>query len=289
MGIAFYAKGNHKTTMRNRLFFVFSRIFRGMLAGLVIMAASSSFGTTLFTNNTTIGSANTNYEGADIVVSNCTLILDGPHGFSSLTVNAGGVVTYPFFPYGAIPSGLYVTNETQVLDGTNPVTLINPEIDAPTLTVADVTGTNFYVSGQDYLLTSPDGYTEQLEATTNSAIPIGATVLVSYETVGLVQAAGIYLTVTNNVQVDAGGSDQRQWRRLRWRIRFRAWLDKRRTVSKRGGRRLRGSGNSSSNAVGGACYGTYALATSLGSGAARDMAAAGVREVASLKSRRVGM
>ena len=48
-----------------------------------------------FTSNTLILAGDTMYEGNDIVVSNCTLTIDGAHAFNSLTVLGGsGVVTH---------------------------------------------------------------------------------------------------------------------------------------------------------------------------------------------------
>jgi hypothetical protein len=48
----------------------------------------------VFTNNTAIGVGNTNYDGQEITVSSCTLMVDGPHAFTSLLVINGGVVTH---------------------------------------------------------------------------------------------------------------------------------------------------------------------------------------------------
>ncbi|HET7624700.1 MAG TPA: hypothetical protein VFM25_05495, partial [Verrucomicrobiae bacterium] len=48
----------------------------------------------VFTNNTTIGSGDTNYEGMDIVVSNCVLTVDGEHSFSSVRIANSGILTH---------------------------------------------------------------------------------------------------------------------------------------------------------------------------------------------------
>ena len=45
-----------------------------------------------FTNDTVISSYNTNYDGLDIAVTNCTLTVDGPHSFASVQVLAGATL-----------------------------------------------------------------------------------------------------------------------------------------------------------------------------------------------------
>src|ERR1035438_3280618 len=46
-----------------------------------------------FTNDTALPSYDTNYDGMDIVVTNCTLTVDGAHSFASLQVLNGGNLT----------------------------------------------------------------------------------------------------------------------------------------------------------------------------------------------------
>ena len=48
----------------------------------------------VFTTNTTIGAGNTSYEGHEIIVSGCTLTVDGPHAFASLALTNGAVLTH---------------------------------------------------------------------------------------------------------------------------------------------------------------------------------------------------
>jgi hypothetical protein len=59
------------------------------LAGLCLNASGITF-----TNDTFIGADNTNFDGQQIVVANCTVTLDGPHNFATLDVLKGGVVTH---------------------------------------------------------------------------------------------------------------------------------------------------------------------------------------------------
>lgn len=49
-----------------------------------------------FVTDTLIGISDSSFEGLDIVVSNCTLTVDGPHAFNSLEVLAGGKLTHSF-------------------------------------------------------------------------------------------------------------------------------------------------------------------------------------------------
>src|SRR5262245_22753921 len=59
----------------------------------VAAAMTSAFAAT-FTSDTVIGVLNTNYDSADIIVSNCVVTIDGPHSFGSLRIRNGGVVTH---------------------------------------------------------------------------------------------------------------------------------------------------------------------------------------------------
>ena len=55
-----------------------------------------------FTNDTAISYNNSNYDGADIVVTNCTVTVDGVHSFASLQVLNGGNLTHSFALNGLI-------------------------------------------------------------------------------------------------------------------------------------------------------------------------------------------
>ncbi len=48
----------------------------------------------VFTSHTAIGVGNTTYDGQEIVVSNCTITINGPHSFASLLVTNGGAITH---------------------------------------------------------------------------------------------------------------------------------------------------------------------------------------------------
>ena len=64
-----------------------------MLAGALALSLASHTQAALFLTDTTIGAANTNYDGQDVVVIGCTLTIDGAHSFSDLLVIENGVVT----------------------------------------------------------------------------------------------------------------------------------------------------------------------------------------------------
>src|ERR1019366_1490421 len=81
-----------------------------------------------FTNDTAISFNNTNYDGADVVVTNCTLTVDGLHSFASLQVVKGGNLTHSFFPWGSLYDSHPVTNEAHVLSATNVATLSNATV-----------------------------------------------------------------------------------------------------------------------------------------------------------------
>jgi hypothetical protein len=61
---------------------------------MVGVAPVSQSATVVFTNDVAIGSSDTNYDGLDIVVTNCTVTVDGTHAFASLRVLAGGILTH---------------------------------------------------------------------------------------------------------------------------------------------------------------------------------------------------
>ena len=186
---------------------ILPQIRAALAAAVIAFTCHPAFSLT-FTNNANIGPANTNYEGLDITVSNCTLVVDGSHAFNSLHITAGGVLTHSFATNGAVSNLYYLTNEAQVLYGTTPVTLLNSNVIAATVIVTAYGTTNVYTNGADYLLNSPDGIVTQLQRTTNSTIPDGGIVLVSYEGFGATQGTvpgGLNLTISGNVQVDAGG------------------------------------------------------------------------------------
>ena len=74
---------------------------RAVLLAAVCSAAWSA-GAAVFTSDTTIAPNNSAYDGTDIVVSNATLTVDGPHTFASLLVGSGGTLTHSISASGTI-------------------------------------------------------------------------------------------------------------------------------------------------------------------------------------------
>jgi hypothetical protein len=261
--------------MTTLFFSLFPRTRRALIAGVIALACVPAFATTTFTNDTTIGAGNTNYDGQDIVVTNCTVTVDGPHAFSSVLVAAGGALTHSFYPGGVISNLLSIADESQVLISTNPVTLLNSNVIMGTVSVTDSTGTIDYTNEVDYLLSSPNGILTELQRTTNSSIPDGAAVLVSYEVLLAVVPAGLNLSVSGNVQVDAGGAIQADGNG------YGGGLGPGAGHSAGGPRDGSGAGyggiggTSSSNAVGGVVYGSFTQPANLGSGGGASYAGAG--------------
>src|SRR5882672_1347720 len=109
----------------------------------------------VFTNDIVINATNTNYDGQGVVISNCTVTVDGPHSFASLLVGTGGVLTHKFYPGGSFNVTVTVSNEPQILLSTNSVTLANSNVVLSSVAVRDSTGTATFTNGVDYVLTQP--------------------------------------------------------------------------------------------------------------------------------------
>ncbi len=184
------------------------RPFASLLPVLPITALllhGLSAGAVTFTSDTAISFNNTNYDGLDIVVTNCTLTVDGLHTFASLQVLNGANLTHSFAANGQLQYAFFITNEPQVLSVSNVATLLNSGVVVTSIVVEDITGEVTYTNGVDYVTgTDTNGMTTLL-LTTNSDIAEGSTNLVSYEYVDTV-AAGLSLTVTGDVTVAQGGT-----------------------------------------------------------------------------------
>ena len=158
-----------------------------------------------FTNDTSISPDNTNYDGLDIAVTNCTLTVDGAHSFASLQVLNGGNLTHTFLPGGPLVLPLTVTNEQQVLSTTNLASLSNANVVLSTIVVQDLSGLVTYTNDMDYVIGLDTNGMTALLLTSSSAIAEGSTNRVSYVFDVLV-AAGLWLTVTGDVFVAQGGT-----------------------------------------------------------------------------------
>jgi hypothetical protein len=125
-----------------------SLVIRYLLPAFLLPCLSA--GAITFTNDTAISFRNTNYDGADIVVTNCTLTVDGPHAFASVQVLNGGSLTHSFVPSGSLENRQSITNELQVLSSTNPATLANSNVVPATIVVQDLSGLVTYSNSVDY-------------------------------------------------------------------------------------------------------------------------------------------
>jgi hypothetical protein len=235
------------------------------LGSALFLALSLSARAEIFTNNTVIQSFDGSYEGAEIVVSNCTLTVNGPHSFSNVLVGAGGTLTHTFSGSSILNVSRSFTDEVQVLNGTNAVSLINTGA-LVSASVTDVGKTVTYTNDVDYALGFPGFGVIQLQRTTNSTIPDGASVLVNY-TVNVSTLSGLNLNVTGNVQVAVGGVINVNGRGWAGNLGTGAGGETSPPPVSGGGAGYGGYGGmSSSNALGGTTYGSVAAPIDLGSG-----------------------
>jgi hypothetical protein len=243
---------------------VCSRVIR-FLTLLSFTFTLSGFAAVVFTNDTLVNSFDTTYDGSDIVVSNCTLTVDGPHGFLSLLVGPGATVTHSYSSSGNIAVLHSVTNEPQTLTGTNPASLAYTGT-LVTQTVTDSGSSITYTQDVDYVMLPPGAGTIQIARTATSAIPDGATVLVSY-TVQVSTPAGLTLSITGNVQVAAGGAINVNGRGYGSGIGLGAGRPSNTSPADGSGGSYGGlGGTSSSNAIAGSTYGFFDGPAFLGSG-----------------------
>src|ERR1019366_7027054 len=98
--------------------------FAPLVAALLLLHGFKVAAVT-FTNDTVISFNNTNYDGLDIVVTNCTLTVDGIHAFTTVQVLNAGNLTHTYAPDGMLVNHSSFTNELRVLSTTNTATLSN--------------------------------------------------------------------------------------------------------------------------------------------------------------------
>jgi hypothetical protein len=248
--------------------------FRLRAIGVIFLLAAANSPAVVFTNHTSIGALDASYDGADVIITNCTVTLDGAHSFNSLFVAPGGVLTHSYFPNATSTLLLNVTDEPQILVSTNPVTLAKLNVFAA-VTVSDTNHLVIYTNDVDFVQYAPGDGTTQIYRTETSSIPDGATVLVSY-TWSYFYGAGLTVIVTNDVNIAAGGSINANG------IGYGPALGGGRGFTASGsfadgsGAGHGGSGGLSlSNAVGGNSYGTIVQPATLGSGGGASYLGAG--------------
>jgi hypothetical protein len=219
----------------------------------------------IITSDTVIAPDNFDYEHADIIVSNATLTVDGPHTFASLLVGANGVVTHSFSASGTITTNLSIADEPQILVGTNGVPLVNLNVILASVVVKDLSGTITYQINLDYVVRSTVTNTF-LSRNETSAIPDGAMVLVGYALPGGTIPAGLNLTVTGQVEVAVGGIINADGRGFGGNSGTGNGGETGTTLTGAGAGHGGYGGLSSSNASGGNSYGVSDQPVALGSG-----------------------
>ncbi|HEX4263718.1 MAG TPA: hypothetical protein VH597_05210 [Verrucomicrobiae bacterium] len=174
----------------------------GAIALLFCAQITSAMAVT-FLHDNFISFADHSYDGQDIVVTNCTLTVDGTHTFNSVQLLNGSVLTHSAFPYGPQQFSVSVSDESQTFSAITPAVLSNTNVDADSILVFDSSANILYTEGVDYHVTLSNQFTE-LTLTANSAIAEGASVLVEYDWAQDFQ--GVNLTINNSLQVGAGAA-----------------------------------------------------------------------------------
>lgn len=80
-----------------------------LLTALALTLPLAGASAITFTSNTAIGVGNTTYDGQEIIVSGCTLTVDGPHSFASLLLTNGAALTHSPAPNGEANNRLQLT------------------------------------------------------------------------------------------------------------------------------------------------------------------------------------
>jgi len=183
-------------------------ILRGRLILLAACVALNftTFGATV-TSDTLISFTNLDLEGADIVVTNCALTVEGNHTFGSLQLLSGSKLTQIQTDDGLRFVSTPISNESHVLTGTNLVTLNNTNVvTSSPIVITDPSGTVTYANGTDYvLITNFDG-SVSTGRIPGSSIPDGGTVFISYTILSLLGATGVNLVVTGDVLVNSNAA-----------------------------------------------------------------------------------
>ncbi|MDE3067932.1 MAG: carboxypeptidase regulatory-like domain-containing protein [Verrucomicrobiota bacterium] len=172
---------------------------------LALLGRASGAPVVIFTNDTVIGAGDAAFDFKDIVVTNCTVMVDGSHNFNRLQILNGGVLTHSFSTNGLLPATFSTSGEAHVISSTNPATLNAPNVDTNSIVVTDNSGAIRYTNGNDYFVTTLSNQFTQLSLTTNSAIADGATIRVSYQWTQIL-SAGFSLVVSNDMQIAVGGA-----------------------------------------------------------------------------------
>jgi len=181
-----------------------SRTVQPLGAGFILFVASVlNSSAVTFTTDTLIRFDNTNYDGQDIVVTNCTLTIDGHHSFASIRLLMRGVLTHSFAESGLLTNSLNIGPDPFVLSAMNAAALLMGAVPS-TVVVTDLTGSTQFVAGSDYAITSQSPYS--LILVPGSRIPEGASVLVNYVVERPPVPTGLDLQIENDMEITPGGT-----------------------------------------------------------------------------------
>jgi len=158
------------------------------------------------TSDTTIGFTDLGYEGADVIVTNCTLTVEGSHSFASLQLLNAAKLTQTSSDDGLRYSSVTVSNEAHVLTATNGVPLNHTNVVIATVVVTDPSGTIAYTNGVDYVLQVDVSGNTTIGRLDGSLIPDGGSILVSYVAQELLGPTAVNLTITGDALVELGGT-----------------------------------------------------------------------------------
>lgn len=90
-----------------------------------LLGSAPAAAAVIFTNDTVITYSDPTYDGQEIVVTNCTVTVDGAHSFLEVRVLNGGILTHT-----AAPNAVLASNDTTVVyAGLNLVVTNNVEIE----------------------------------------------------------------------------------------------------------------------------------------------------------------
>lgn len=216
----------------------------------------------VLTNDTAISATDQTYEGQDLVVSNAVLTVDGPHTFNGLRLAAGATLTHS--PNGSVIFLAAITNEPVLLTDTNAVPLANFDVVLGSVVVTATNGLVTYTNEVDFSLANL-GSVLTIQRTTNSLIADGDTVFIAYN-FQTTAGSGLRVTLTADFELEPGASVDVNGRGFGGDKPGpgAGWTGG--SPSSGGGGGYGGFGGlSSSNAPGGAAYGSPIFADSLGS------------------------
>src|SRR5439155_10502565 len=91
------------------------------------------------------------------------------------------------------------------LVGTNPATLLTMNVTS-VLSVGDASQPIFYSEFQDWVTTYPGDGSAQVSRTTNSTIPDGEAVLITYSVIVAQSETGLTLTIAGGAEIAPGGA-----------------------------------------------------------------------------------